>query len=70
MKSNFLLDDKFKLTAINKEGKFFKKGKIKFLKTIQKVSRIEAKSEVYEIDLSLDVNFDIYPMELEKVIKI
>ena len=26
MKSNVLLDDKFKLTAINKEGKFFKKG--------------------------------------------
>ena len=26
MKSNVLLDDKFKLTSINKEGKFFKKG--------------------------------------------
>ena len=33
------------------------------------MSRIEAKSEIYEIDLTLDVNFDIYPMELEKVKK-
>jgi len=40
MNTNFLLEDKFTVLSINKDGKYFKK-----------VSRIDAKSEIYEIDM-------------------
>jgi DNA-directed RNA polymerase I, II, and III subunit RPABC3 len=49
-----LIDDTIHVTAINREGKFF-----------EKVSRIEAKSEVNKFDIELDVNTDIYPMEVD-----
>ena len=51
MNTNFLLEDKFTILNINREGKFFKK-----------VSRIEAKSEIYEIDMQLDINTEIFPV--------
>ena len=31
------------------------------------VSRIGAKSEIYEIEMQLDVNFEIYSMDVNKV---
>eukprot|EP01017_Pseudomicrothorax_dubius_P000750 TRINITY_DN0_c2524_g1_i4.p1 TRINITY_DN0_c2524_g1~~TRINITY_DN0_c2524_g1_i4.p1 ORF type:complete len:153 (+),score=35.00 TRINITY_DN0_c2524_g1_i4:35-493(+) len=47
-----LLADTFRVTDINKEGRFF-----------NKVSRIEAVSQLNNLQMSLDVNFVIYPME-------
>ncbi len=47
-----IIDETIKVTAINRDGKFF-----------EKVSRVEAKSEVMRIDVEFDVNTDIYPME-------
>ena len=55
MNTNFLLEDKFTINSINKDGKFFKK-----------VGRVEAKSEIYEIDMQLDINTEIYPVSLKK----
>ena len=52
---NTILEDKFTVTDINKDGKFFKKGIF-----LYKVSRIEAKSEIYEIEMTLDINSEIY----------
>ena len=55
MNTNFLLEDKFTITSINKDGKFFKK-----------VGRVEGKSEIYEIEMQLDVNTEIYPITVKK----
>lgn len=55
MNTNFLLEDKFTVLSINKDGKYFKK-----------VSRIDAKSEIYEIDMQLDINTEIYPVSIKK----
>ena len=52
---NTILEDKFTVNDINKDGKFFKKGIF-----LYKVSRIEAKSEIYEIEMTLDINSEIY----------
>ncbi len=49
---------------INKDGKFFEKGNAR-TRLHDIVSRIEARSEVMKIDIELDVNTDIYPMEKE-----
>jgi DNA-directed RNA polymerase I, II, and III subunit RPABC3 len=46
------LEDTFLVTDIDKEGKYF-----------DKVSRISAKSNIYEFELQLDINSDIYNME-------
>lgn len=71
MSSNFLLDDKFTVTAINKDGKYYERGEIltdflKFKKLLL-VNRIDAKSEIYEIQMQLDINSEIFPMEKNKV---
>ena len=55
MNGNFLLEDKFTILSINKDGKFFKK-----------VSRVDGKSEIYEIEMQLDINTDIYPVNVKK----
>mmetsp|Transcript_20320 Transcript_20320/g.61229 ORF Transcript_20320/g.61229 Transcript_20320/m.61229 type:complete len:157 (-) Transcript_20320:1919-2389(-) len=47
-----LFTDIFEITDKDPDGKKF-----------DKVSRIKAKSEVYEMDLLLDVNVDIYPLD-------
>lgn len=45
-------EDFFNITAINKDGKKF-----------DKVSRLNAVSENYQVELILDVNTEIYPMK-------
>jgi DNA-directed RNA polymerase I, II, and III subunit RPABC3 len=50
-----LLEDIFEIKNINPDGKKF-----------DKVSRIAADSENYEMDLLLDVNTDVYPVELSE----
>ncbi|KAM3141899.1 hypothetical protein pb186bvf_005985 [Paramecium bursaria] len=47
-----LIDEYFKVEDIDNAGQFFKR-----------VSRIKAKSKSGEVDMELDVNVDIYPME-------
>ena len=59
-----LIDDTILVTNINKDGKFFEKGTLTH-SNLAIVSRIEAKSEVMKLDIQLDVNTDIYPMEKE-----
>ena len=49
-----LIDETIQVTAVNKGGK-----------TFEKVSRVEAKGQVMNIDVELDVNTDIYPMEVD-----
>ena len=69
MDKSRIIDDTIQVTNINKDGKFFEKGKLLFLfrrlllTTILIVSRIEARSEVNKLEIELDVNTDIYPME-------
>eukprot|EP00818_Percolomonas_sp_WS_P008075 CAMPEP_0117442966 /NCGR_PEP_ID=MMETSP0759-20121206/4439_1 /TAXON_ID=63605 /ORGANISM="Percolomonas cosmopolitus, Strain WS" /LENGTH=155 /DNA_ID=CAMNT_0005234901 /DNA_START=48 /DNA_END=515 /DNA_ORIENTATION=+ len=51
--SRLLLEDIWEVKQLDQDGKKF-----------DKVSRIECKSENYEMDLVLDVNTDIYPIEV------
>ena len=44
-----LIDDTILVTSINKDGKFFEKGKLTVI--IWAVSRIEARSEVIKLDI-------------------
>jgi len=53
MSTPFLLDDIFDVKDIDKDGKKF-----------DRVSRIYATSENYEMELILDVNTDIYPIDI------
>ena len=48
-----LLDDTIKVTEINREGKFFRS-----------IARLDAESQMYDIKIQLDVNSDIYPVEV------
>ena len=50
--SHLLLEDIWEVKQLDKDGKKF-----------DKVSRIECKSENYEMELTLDENTDIYPVE-------
>eukprot|EP00741_Cyanophora_paradoxa_P003820 tig00000718_g3714.t1 len=52
MSSAILLEDIFDIKEVDKDGKKF-----------DKVSRLECRSENYELDLVLDINTDVYPME-------
>jgi len=51
--STILFEDIFDIKDIDKDGKKF-----------EKVSRINGVSENYEMELILDVNVDIYPIEI------
>ncbi len=53
MQKDVLLDDTVKIVALNKEGKFF-----------ESVTRVDAESQMYDIKIQLDINTDIYPVEL------
>jgi len=53
MASGILFEDDFVVKDIDKEGKKF-----------DKVSRIHCLSENYEMELILDVNIDIYPIDI------
>lgn len=50
--SSVLFEDTFKAQSIDREGKRF-----------QRVARIEGVSELYEVQLSLDVNSELHPVE-------
>ncbi len=49
-----LIDETIQVTSVNRGGK-----------TFEKVSRIEARGQVMDINIELDVNTDIYPMEVD-----
>lgn len=50
--TDFLLDDIFEITAVDPDGKKF-----------DKVSRIQARSDNYDMLVLLDVNFELYPLQ-------
>jgi DNA-directed RNA polymerase I, II, and III subunit RPABC3 len=50
--TNVLFEDTFRIQTVDKEGKKF-----------QKVSRIEAQTELYEVQIALDVHSELYPIE-------
>lgn len=50
---DLLLDDVFEITAVDPDGKKF-----------DRVSRIQAKSDNFGMRLLLDVNVEIYPLQL------
>ncbi|RUS22311.1 RNA polymerase Rpb8-domain-containing protein, partial [Endogone sp. FLAS-F59071] len=52
-KDNILFSDIFEIKDIDREGKKF-----------DRVSRLEARSENYEMDLVLDFNNEIYPLDI------
>ena len=49
---NIIFEDTIQLNDIDKEGRFF-----------EKVSRVDATSEVYDCKLSFDVNVEAYPVQ-------
>ncbi|XP_058069380.1 DNA-directed RNA polymerases II and V subunit 8A-like [Magnolia sinica] len=53
-----LFEDNFVVTALDPDGKKF-----------DKVSRIVAKSEQFDMDLQLDVNIEIYPLRVDEKFK-
>eukprot|EP00743_Colponemidia_sp_Colp-15_P002312 GILK01002507.1.p1 GENE.GILK01002507.1~~GILK01002507.1.p1 ORF type:complete len:159 (-),score=21.66 GILK01002507.1:137-565(-) len=50
--SAILFQDTFEVKQVNAQGKKF-----------VKVDRFEAKSDLYEMDIVLDINSDVYPVE-------
>jgi DNA-directed RNA polymerases I, II, and III subunit RPABC3 len=48
-----LLEDTIQITAVDREGKIF-----------QRVSRVEGTSQLYEVQIALDIHSDLYPMEV------
>jgi len=54
--SSALFEDTFRVTGIDTEGKAF-----------QKITRIEATSEMYEVQLTLDVHNELYPIQQGEV---
>lgn len=51
--SGTLFEDSIKITCVDKEGKIF-----------QRVSRIEASSQLYEVQITLDVHSELYPVKV------
>lgn len=51
--SAVLLEDTFKVSSVDREGKIF-----------QRVSRIEGSSQLYEVQITLDVHSELYPIEV------
>eukprot|EP00270_Netrium_digitus_P001538 TRINITY_DN1170_c0_g1_i6.p2 TRINITY_DN1170_c0_g1~~TRINITY_DN1170_c0_g1_i6.p2 ORF type:complete len:148 (+),score=32.35 TRINITY_DN1170_c0_g1_i6:117-560(+) len=54
MADSILFEDIFTITDMDKGGKKF-----------DKVSRIEARSEQYDMEVTLDVNTEIYPLHIQ-----
>ena len=50
--SAILFEDTIKVDTVDREGKMF-----------QRVSRIECSSQLYEVQITLDVHSELYPME-------
>ena len=66
----YLFDDVFLVKDVDHDGKKFDKGIGAYFEILQllifwQVSRIECRSEHYDMDLILDVATDIYPMKAE-----
>jgi len=55
MAKKFLFEDIFEVKAIDKDGNHF-----------DKVSRLDCRGESFEMDLTLDINVDIYKMEVNQ----
>jgi len=55
MAKKFLFEDIFEVKAIDKDGNHF-----------DKVSRLDCRGENFEMDLTLDINIDIYKMEVNQ----
>lgn len=53
--SNIIFDDIFTISDIDKEGKKF-----------DRVSRLHAHSKNYDMDLTLDYNVELYPLQAEQ----
>ena len=56
MEKEKLLDDTIEIVALNREGKFF-----------ESVIRADAESKNYDIKIQVDINTDIYPIEIKSV---
>ena len=50
--SAILFEDTIKANSVDREGKMF-----------QRVSRIEGSSQLYEVQITLDVHSELYPIE-------
>eukprot|EP01123_Difflugia_compressa_P006204 TRINITY_DN18383_c0_g1_i1.p1 TRINITY_DN18383_c0_g1~~TRINITY_DN18383_c0_g1_i1.p1 ORF type:complete len:143 (+),score=21.85 TRINITY_DN18383_c0_g1_i1:73-501(+) len=55
MSKRYLFEDIFEVKAIDKDGNHF-----------DKVSRFECRGESFEVDLTLDINIDIYKLEVNQ----
>ena len=65
MSSESIADGTMKQSSKNKAGRSTSRRVKPSRLTVCIVSRITAKSEVMKIDIELDVNTDIYPIELD-----
>ena len=54
--SSVLFEDTFRVTGVDSEGKAF-----------QKITRMEATSAIYEVELTLDVHNELYPVQVGEV---
>lgn len=73
--SNIVFDDIFAINAIDKEGKKFDRGecfrnlctqKTQPLTSLRTVSRLYAHSKNYDMDLTLDYNVELFPLEKDQ----
>lgn len=64
MDSYKLIEDHIKVDEINADGKVFERGKVHKRLIVCVVSRIKATSSVHRLTIQLDVNTEIYPMEM------
>jgi DNA-directed RNA polymerase I, II, and III subunit RPABC3 len=51
--SSILLEDTLQVSAVDREGKMF-----------QRVSRVEGSSQLNEVQITLDIHSELYPMEV------
>ena len=76
--SSVLFEDIFTVNEIDRDGKKFDKGQCCFhskktgtkVTLLSTVSRFFCKSENYDMNLTLDINSDIYPMERSEKFKL
>ena len=72
--SSIVFDDIFTINAIDKDGKKFERGKSTFwsfenssdLNTVNIVSRLYAHSKNYDMDLTLDYNIELFPLQTDQ----
>jgi len=71
--ANIVFDDIFTISDIDKEGKKFDRGLVlpsawmpDFLTCASSVSRLYAHSKNYDMDLTLDYNVELFPLEKDQ----